>query len=340
MKFSIVCVQDQPVLQAVKDWQACERAGMAMVGVVDSPVVFRELYVTMSACVLQTERAQVMTYVTNPLSRHPSVTASALMSLYEMAPGRVALGIGTGDSAMWSVGLGAARIDYIRDYILAVKGLLAGRRVTWQGQEFEPAWRDWTPAEIPIYVACAGPRITRMAAEVADGMILGLGFSPDDIARIYEIIDEGCAAGGRTRDALDLWWNARLIFADSAEQAQEQSLGWTPMWLTMGTMEGKDIPEEYKNKLRELNRDSHDVLAAYRTAGRDRLMVERARELGIYEWLLSRSPRVWGTPADVIARLKELNDRFAMENWVFFAAGQDLHTVLDTMASRVLPHLE
>ncbi len=342
MKFSLVCSQDMPVPDAVKMWQACENAGFDMIGIVDSPIIFRELYVAATLAATGTKRAQIMTYVTNPVTRHPSVTAGAMLSLHELAPGRIAMGIGTGDSAAWSVGVKAAKIARIRDYILTVKALLRGERVAWDGQTFEPVWSRFEPFDLKVYVACAGPKVLRMAAEVADGAIVGIGFSDEDIAQARAIIADGSAAAGRSANQFDVWWNARAVFAESVAAAADASLGWYPVWLTMGGFEGKGVPREFEAKVRELNADTHDVRAAYRTPGRDRLVVERAKKLGIYDWLMSRSPRIFGTPADIAKRLGELRDQ-GLANWVLIAMGPTPTTpktdLIATLARDVLPRL-
>src|SRR5262245_22312191 len=82
-------------------WQLCDRGGVHSFGVPDSAVRGTELYATTTLCVLNTSRMRVMPCVTNPLTRHPSVTACGMATLDALAPGRVALGIATGDSSIW-----------------------------------------------------------------------------------------------------------------------------------------------------------------------------------------------------------------------------------------------
>src|SRR5207248_5016939 len=66
--------------------------------------VCRELWVTLTACVLGTRRIKLGPGVTVPHSRHPSVTASAILTLDELAPGRIVLGMGTGGSSAQTMG--------------------------------------------------------------------------------------------------------------------------------------------------------------------------------------------------------------------------------------------
>ena len=96
MHFCLNFLQDEPLPEVRTWWEASERAGIDYVGVPDSPVIARELGVTAAYCATATDRIGIMSAVTNPVSRDPSVTASMLFSLDEIAPGRVACGIGTG----------------------------------------------------------------------------------------------------------------------------------------------------------------------------------------------------------------------------------------------------
>ena len=176
VKFCINAGNDGPLRDSVGWWKACEDAGIDMYGIADSPIQRPDVYVSSTLCALNTDRIRVATCVTNPVTRDPSVTASCLSALEELAPGRVAMGIATGDSALWGVGLKPATVASLREYILAVKGLLRGEEVSYQGRSFKSQLTG-TPDQgnIPVYVACSGPRVLRMAAQVADGLIVTMG---------------------------------------------------------------------------------------------------------------------------------------------------------------------
>jgi 5,10-methylenetetrahydromethanopterin reductase len=336
----------QPHLWTLDDaqrwWRACDEAGFDMIGVPDSPVFLREMFVSATCCVLSTAQARIFTAVTNPVTRHPSVTAAGLIALNDLAPGRIVLGIAAGDSALWTVGLKPAPVAQLREYIVAVKALLRGEAAHWQGQTFSAQWDKWSPPlDIPIYVACAGPKTLQMAAEVADGVVAYVGFAADDITRAQRAIADGLAAAGRKSDEFDVWWNAQVFFAPSIEEAKETTLGWSPQWLTEGTLAGKGIPEEYHDALREMNADTHDIDAIYKTPERPRILVERAKRLGLYDWLISRAPGLWGTPDDVAARFEAYFDA-GMSNWTIFVGGNeaDRFEFVETLAKQVVPRLE
>ena len=282
----------------------------------------------------------VFVCVSNPLSRHPSVTAAALIALNDLAPGRVVFGIGTGDSALWSVGLRAAKLATLREYVLAVRALLHGETATWRGQSFKGEWTDWAkPVDIPILIAAAGPKSLKLGAEIGDGLIISLGFSPDDIAGIFEIIEQGCAEAGRDPSALELWWQADVTFAEDLEAGAASALGWGVEWLTLTTVDGKSVPEHLRDALIELNQDARNIATAYKDEDRDRIRVTRAKELGLYDWLGERSPRLWGTPADVANRLEELG-QLGLHNWIYYIGRRaDKRGLVETLANEVAPLL-
>ncbi len=307
----------QKNLRDVATWyEACDRAGLTVVGTPDSPALLRELYVSTTVAALATEKVNIMTMVTNPVTRHPSVTASAAMSLDELAPGRIQIGIATGDSALWATKQKAAKVADLKEYILAVKALLRGEPATYRGETFEQAWSNWEPRNVPIYVACSGPRVLSMASQVADGVVVTMGFARENVELIQATIHRACGEVGRDPDTVDFWSNAQITFDESKEKAMEYSLGWTTNWLTEGTLSGKGIPPEIKEPLLKMNEDIHNLEAVYKTPDRGRIQVQRAKDLGIYDWIIEHSPRLWGTPDDIYERLTELAD-MGLTNWVF-----------------------
>lgn len=306
--------------------RAVDENGLYGIAPADSPMVERDIHLACAASALNMSRAKVVTGVTNPVSRHPSVMASAFLQLEELAPGRVICGISTGDSALWGVGLRPSKLAELREYIVAVKALLRGESACWNGKSFRATWRDFTPFDLPVYVACAGPRSIHMASQVADGLILSVGVAAEDLEWARQKIAASCAEAGRDPSALDVWHYTEITFAESLAVAAENSLGWFSHWLTLGGTSGKRIPEEFKPLLAKLNADTEDIGAAYGTEGRGRIMVKRAKELGLYDWIASRSPRLWGTPKEVRARLEELHTLGASK-WMLFPDGMTIHEI-------------
>ncbi len=321
--------------------RAIEDAGLEMLGVSDSPMLAKELYVVSTYCAMNTSRVRVVSAVTNPVTRHPSVTASGAYALEQLAPGRIGLGLATGDSALWGIGKkGIATVGHLKEYILAVKGLLRNEEVHYRGATFSHHWSDYgSPADIPVYVACSGPRVLAMASQVADGLIMSMGYGTENIQNIKSIIADSCAEVGRDPDELEVWWQTALSFSSSVEEGMRTNLGVNTNWMTMGSMEGKLIPEEYREALIQLTHDEHSFSATYHNVDRGTWTVQRAKELGIYDWLVGRSARLWGTPRDISHRLAELAD-MGVTNWLFYAGlpGIDKLDLVRKIAREVMPN--
>ena len=274
-----------------------------------------------------------MTGVTNPVSRDPSVSAGSLLTLREVAPRRVMWGIGTGDSAAWGAGLKPGSVRLLREYILAVRGLISGETVNYGGRTFRMQ-RDVgsTSEPVPIIVACAGPRVLRMAAKIADGMIVSMGFAPENIEYVRGIISSACAEIGRDPDELDIWWNTEVVFADTPEKAMQLSVGAGIAWLGMTTLEGKQIPEELHDAVRAFGADMHDFGSTYHNADRQKQLADRAEKLGLRNWSLDRSPGLCGTPTDVVKKFREWEAQ-GLTKWTLYAGRKDVR------AEEYLPQL-
>ncbi len=161
-----------------------EEAGLGGVWVGDSPVLWRELYVLLGAAALRTRRLRLGPAVTNPVSRHLAVTASALRTLQELTGGRVALGLGLGASAVRTVGAKPARLGELEEAIARLRAYWAG------GEDGLGYGADSSP--VPVHVGASGPRMLELSGRIADGCLAVVGLH----ARQLEAARERIAAGG------------------------------------------------------------------------------------------------------------------------------------------------
>ena len=108
----------------------------------------------------------------NPITRHPSVTASSIATIAELAPNRTILAMGIGDTAVRLAGLRPARIKELESSIHMMKALLAGEPVDVGASQ--PAVLPF-PQEVPIWLAAGGPKTLEMAGSCADGVFIRVG---------------------------------------------------------------------------------------------------------------------------------------------------------------------
>ncbi|ETW94195.1 MAG: hypothetical protein ETSY2_50180 [Candidatus Entotheonella gemina] len=165
-----------------------EALGFDLVGIPDSQSIYRENIVSSTPAAQQTARVRFGPMVTNPITRHPAVAASAIATLAELAPGRVVLGIGTGDSAVHNLGLGPANLAELREYVTTIRQLLLQGEAEYRGA---PVRLTWRPPYVPIYIAATGPRTMELAGEIADGIIILNGLLPENIEASLRHIGAG-----------------------------------------------------------------------------------------------------------------------------------------------------
>jgi 5,10-methylenetetrahydromethanopterin reductase len=276
-----------------------EDVGFEWLGVADSQSVFRELYVALTVAALHTRRVRLGPLVTNPLTRHLVVTASAIASVDELSGGRVALGLGSGDSAIYTVGAPPATLAGLEDSVATLGRLTAGETV-------ERAGRPWrvhrATRRVPIYLAAEGPRTLELAGRVADGVIVGLGLTPEVVRLSLAAIERGARSAGRSLDDVDVWWFAKTSLADRREEAIapiKMALAASANHAFRFTLDGKGVPLELHDRIRALQRayDSHhhELPGAANASLPDRF--------GLTDFLVDRFA-VAGAPADCVAQVE------------------------------------
>jgi 5,10-methylenetetrahydromethanopterin reductase len=143
----------------------------------------------LGAIASQTKRIRLGTAVTNPITRHLTVTSSAFSTLDDLSGGRATLGISVGDSALKAMGLHISTVDNFEASLKMISALLKGETVAVPGGDAATI-KHAKNRKVPVYVACTGPRMLNLAGRLADGAILMNGVAPDllkaAIAKIHE----------------------------------------------------------------------------------------------------------------------------------------------------------
>ena len=194
----------EPVDRMVELVRVAEELGFRNAWIGDSQTIWRDAYVTLAAAAVATDRIVLGTGVTNAVTRHCRCSPRRGPSLAELAPGRVACAIGTGDSSLRTMGLAPQRVAELERRIGLLRTLLAG------GEVVDPAGGasftlQFAPEEpIPIYVAAASPRALRLAGRVADGVVACVGVDRRLVDSALRYVAAGCGGGrpsGRGRFA-------------------------------------------------------------------------------------------------------------------------------------------
>jgi 5,10-methylenetetrahydromethanopterin reductase len=246
--------------------QEVEAAGFDGVGILDSQLLCRDTFVTMALAATHTSRLSIFPAVTNPFTRHAAVLAGALQTVEELAPGRIKCIIGTGYTSASTIGRQPATLAQMRACITDVKALLTGDTVDFQGSPGRlgfVAGRD-----IPVLMAASGPKAIELAAEVADGVLLLVGYTPGIVNAVRQCLERGARRGGRRLEDLEMVWAVRTCTANTTAEAQRQArptavhwgiLGWGGHWLKDSGLQLPrfDIPQAVRDIYPDLSH-AHD----------------------------------------------------------------------------------
>ena len=310
--------------------------GFTRIGTGDTQWHNMECFVALTLMALNSQRVEIGPRVTNPVTREPTVMASAIVSLELISKGRAVLAIGRGDSAVHNIGLKPATVEETRDYIIAVRELLEKGETVYRGRHNRFHWpRTDMRRRIPICITAEGPKMLRLAGEIGDQVLIGTGLTPEIVETSLQHLHEGAKAAERNPADLEVWWAPRLSIAKEREEALRDvraSVASSGNHALRSGFTGKQVPDDLKDNIRrfiqEYDYSQHGV-----KTGKNAQLVN---QLGLTEYFLDRFA-VAGTPADIVERIRNLA-RLGLKNLWLSSPGDDPAS-LDLMGKEVLPHL-
>ena len=268
----------------------------------------------------RTSRIVLGTSVLTPTFRyHPSIVAQCFGTLGAMFPGRIILGIGTGESLNEVPATGLEwppikeRFARLREAVRLMRKLWSQERVTFEGKYYttENATIYDRPDEAPpIYIAGAGPMIARFAGRMADGFICTSGKPPELYSeKLLPNVAAGLEAAGREPGGIELTIELKVSFDTDAARALEDTRHWAALALSA-----------------EEKMSVEDPLEMERLA--DSLPLERAAS----RWIVSTDPD------EHIERIRPYVE-LGFRHLVFHAPGPDQERFIRLYAETVLPRL-
>jgi 5,10-methylenetetrahydromethanopterin reductase len=202
---------------------ALESSGWDGLLLADSQNLTPDVFVALTMAAAATNRLELGTAVTNPVTRHPAVVAAAISSLQVASRGRAVLGLGRGDSALLQLGLRPqARLAFQSD-ARRIRSYLNGETVDEAGY---PSRIQWLPASnyrrVPLQIFASGPLLTADAALVADRLTVVVGARPERISARVETAKASRRAAGLDPEGLDV--GAYLIVGVDDDLARARDL--------------------------------------------------------------------------------------------------------------------
>ncbi|HEY5333735.1 MAG TPA: LLM class flavin-dependent oxidoreductase [Solirubrobacterales bacterium] len=185
-----------------------------------------EAVVPMAAFAMATERLLIGSAAIQLYTRSAPVLAMTVASLAELAPGRIALGLGSSTNVIIERWHGLERrkpLLTMAESITSVREILEGGRVSFAGERVSVddfrLERGAANGPIPIYAAALGEKMLALAGRHADGVLLN-AYPFDHIPAIRRLVEEASAAAGRPPGAVRLAGDLRIGIADDTEQLQ------------------------------------------------------------------------------------------------------------------------
>jgi 5,10-methylenetetrahydromethanopterin reductase len=298
-------------LESLEWVKVAEETGFAIAGIADSQSLYRDVYVVEALVAAHTRTIRFGSRVINPMTRHPAVAASAAATIEELAPGRTLIGIGTGDSSVDNIGVRPAKHAELAAYVKTIRELLQTGESVYNGS---PCKLTWFRGRIPIYIAASGPRTLQLAGEIADGVVINTGLTPDIVRDSIAQVKIGCARAGRNIGDVDMWWLPLTNVGPDRDKAVDEiamTLASAGSHLSRFTVKGKHIPEHLMDKVKMLG-------TRYNSAQHDKpdsSNRELIKELELLNYLAERFS-VAGTPKDCIAKLEAAIGAGARQFWM------------------------
>lgn len=210
--------------------------------------------VWLGALAARTERVHIGTSVLTPTLRyHPAIVAQAFGTLALLAPGRVFLGVGTGEAMNETPATGIEwpafreRFERLIEAIELKRLLWAEERVTFEGKYYKTLQAtiyEKPEHPVPIYIAAAGARTAHMAGRYGDGFICTSGKKPELYVELVAAVEEGAREADRDPKEIERMIEVKISYDHDAEYAREACRWWAALSLTPEEKSGVEDPIE------------------------------------------------------------------------------------------------
>jgi 5,10-methylenetetrahydromethanopterin reductase len=321
--------------------------------VVDSQNLSGDSYVALAVAATATTKLGLGTGVTNPITRHPAVTATAIASIQRLSGGRAVLGIGRGDSALAHLGRSPARVRTFERYVEVLQKYLRGEPVAFDELEFAeqaaPAVEELDLADtpeasriqwlsddpkVPVEVAATGPRVIAAGARHAERVMFTLGAEPERIAWGIETARNARDEAGLDPDGVAFGSYINLVAHPDLATARELVSGGLTTFARFSVMHG-DVAGPVSDAQRQVLRDLHGSYDM-----REHTRVGSPQTGALTPEFVERFAIV-GSPKTCVRRLEELAalglDKFILTGPTAGADREQAAHALDLLNREVLP---
>ena len=257
MQFGFTLKPDHSIERTVALTRQAEAAGFTYGWLFDSHVLWRDPYPLLTLMAQATTTMRLGTCVTNPATREPSVTASALAVLDELSGGRMDLGIGRGDSARRVLGKPPTTMRDLEEAVHVIRALVQGDAIEFEGTSLKLPWTG--KHHLPVWIAGYGPVALKLTGRVADGAMLQIG-DPDLVRWFVSQVRSAAAEVGREPSSVKVMAAAPAHIGDRADGRERTR--WFPALVSNHVVDlvnkypREDLPAELTTYVRD--REGYD----------------------------------------------------------------------------------
>jgi probable F420-dependent oxidoreductase len=329
MDFGFTLKPDHSFERSVALTKQAEQAGFGYGWMFDSHVLWRDPYPLLTVMALNTTTLRLGTCVTNPATREPSVTASALATLNEISGGRMDLGIGRGDSARRVMGKPPTTLARLEESAQLIRALVEGGTADEEGTELHFTWTRGD--KLPVWIAGYGPKALELTARIADGVILQLA-DPDLIRWFVGQLRDAAQSAGRDPGEIKVMAAAPAHVGDIA--MCRDRVRWFPALVSnhvvdlVNRYDPKDLPPALTGYVR--NREGYDYLHHAEVGSSNAQFVS--------DEVVDRFS-VIGPVESHVAKLRELADAGVDQFNIYLMNGDEEQT-LDIYGREIIPQLK
>lgn len=286
------------ILQRVR---VIEDAGFDTAGFADTQTLHPDPFVAMTAAAMAGSKLRLMTNLSNPVTRHPSIVATAIGGIQEVAEGGVIFAFGAGDTSLLNIGRESARLADVRAFGEALRSLQDRGEARYGAGTIR---YDTRPPRVPIHFGAHGPKSLTLAGELGDGVWIGAGVDQATVADALGHIRAGMARGGRTAiPEIGCYVRCWIGDPEEGERAMAASLAAVGHYALSRAPAGKGVPPAVLPSIEVLGRRYDSI--SHALGGEENPNGKLVRELGLLPYLAGRFALL-GTPAAIAARLRGL----------------------------------
>jgi 5,10-methylenetetrahydromethanopterin reductase len=301
----------------------------------DSQSIGADPYVMMGAWAVSTQRLKLCTSTTNPLTRHPVVTAASAATLQSISAGRAVLGIGRGDSALAYLGYAPASLKMFKRVLQDLQTLLSAGEIEFGAHQTIGATasveslslRDrprtarlrWLPEgmpKVPLDVAATGPKVIEMSAPLAERVTFSVGSMPERIKWALQIARKARTDQGLGDDGISFGAQIVLVCHPDVNAVMDAAASFVAPLARFQVIQGHAAGPQSESDASnfEVIRNGYDMTKHAETISHEKLGAAALTHDFV------RRFAIVGTPEHCIERLLELH-ALGIERFVVVGPG-------------------